>query len=188
MIQIRAVKHSLGVAELKRHFLWIGFSLLLSNTAQAQGTNGRALPFEAGYFPGLNTPRVVKTNSGVEITADDRQLSIQYPLDRIIVRTILVKNISSEKVLVQHRATVGISGFDAANLSTHPQSPYLYLDPGQSQPYRVTYEIPLQAPVGPPGWLLGMRIDAPVTIFLQVRPPAVGGLPDGVHRLSPERR
>ena len=110
---------------------WCLFLLPDAVQAQAVGTNGRALPFEAGYFPGLDVPRVVTTNSGLEITADDRPVVITYPIDRLIVRTILVKNTSSANVRVLHRATMSIPGFDAGSFSRHPQSPYLYLEPGQ---------------------------------------------------------
>ena len=63
---------------------------------------------------------------------------------------------------------MSLPGFDAGNFSKHPQSPYLYLEPGQSQPYRVTYEIPDQRP-GRTGWLMGDRIDSSISVFLQVQ-------------------
>lgn len=155
--------------------IYSGTALRLGITG-ATGTNGRALPFEAGYFPGLDQARVVMTNSELEISADDRTLVTQYPLDRLIVRTLLVKNIRSVPVKVTARATMSFAGYDEANFSRHPQTPYLFLAPGESQPYRITYEIPEQSSNSPNAWTLGQQIPVQMKLYLSVQP-GVGSNP-----------
>lgn len=151
--------------------LAIGFAMLVPVLASAQGTNGRARPFEPGYFPGLDQPRVVATNFGVEVKADDRPMTVQWPIDLIVARTILIRNTTTATVSVSFRVAVGNPALPVQNLAWHPQSTALFIDPGATQPCLVYWELP-GSMSSPASWSPGDHIDAPVTFYLTVRTPS----------------
>lgn len=99
-------------------------------------------PFETGYFPGLQSRAVVATNAGVEIIADPNPLTFQPPLECCIARTVMVHNTSTTKVLVGFAASLpSFPEYTADAFINHPQGPSVFLDPGESHPIRLHYEL-----------------------------------------------
>ncbi|MCX6551218.1 MAG: PQQ-binding-like beta-propeller repeat protein [Acidobacteria bacterium] len=138
---------------------------LLESAANAQGINGRPLPFEPGYFPGFEQPRVVATTAHMEVTTDDRALVSSYPVDAQLVRVVMVKNISTTRIRVPFTPGITITPFQPNGFICHPQPGVLYLDPGQSHPVRLAYEIPTDNTA--PAWSRGDRVSVPMTLALQ---------------------
>jgi WD40 repeat protein len=134
------------------------------NSSAAQGPNGHPRPFESGYFPGLDQPRVVSTSASLQVTTDDRSLEVAYPIDMQLVRTLMIKNITSTNVRVGFTGSIDIPNFQADLFLIHPQPSYLYLAPGESYPLRVQYDIPIDSRA--PNWTLGQTVSVPITIVL----------------------
>ena len=147
--------------------IWICLFLVmgLAGTAGAQGTNGRPRPFEPGYFPGYEQPRVVATTDNLEISTDDRVLPVAFPVDAQLVRIVMVKNVSSSKVRAALSQSITITPLIPELFFVHPQPGVLYLEPGETYPVRIQYLISSDSRA--PAWSLGDHVSVPMFLTIQ---------------------
>ena len=144
---------------------FLALSAGFASTAGAVGTNGRPRPFEAGYFPGYELPRVVATTASLEISTDDRALPVAFPVDAQLVRIVMVKNVSSSRVRAALSQSITITPFSSELFLVHPQPGVLYLEPGETCPVRIQYLIPNDSRA--PAWSLGDQVKVPMSLTIQ---------------------